>query len=157
MVKDLIKKGFTLVELLVVISVIGILLGVSLFGIQGARESARDSKRKADLEFIRSGLELYKADCNLYPVTPYPRTYTTWPGSISGSGTPATCSASNTYLTPPTDPRGASGQYYRYYTLAGATYELCASLEDTSLSAVTCGGSDDCGNGTDCNYKVTNP
>ncbi|MCK4588676.1 prepilin-type N-terminal cleavage/methylation domain-containing protein, partial [Candidatus Woesebacteria bacterium] len=61
------KKGFTLIELLVVISIIGILLALSIFGLQGARKSARDSKRKADIELIRSGIEIYKADCNVYP------------------------------------------------------------------------------------------
>ena len=64
-----IKKGFTLIELLVVISIIGILIAVSIFGLSGARESARDARRKSDLELIRSGLELYRADCNAYPTT----------------------------------------------------------------------------------------
>ena len=62
-----IYKAFTLIELLVVISIIGILIAISIFGLSGARESARDARRKSDLELIRSGLELYKADCNTYP------------------------------------------------------------------------------------------
>jgi prepilin-type N-terminal cleavage/methylation domain-containing protein len=62
------NKAFTLIELLVVISIIGILTGLSIFGLQGAREASRDATRKAALEQIRSGLEIYKADCDSYPI-----------------------------------------------------------------------------------------
>ena len=66
-IKD--NRGFTLIELLIVIAIIGIILAISAFGLTGARESSRDAKRKADLETIRGGLELYKSDCNSYPAT----------------------------------------------------------------------------------------
>ncbi len=141
--------GFTLVELLVVISIIGILIALSIFGIQGARESSRDARRKTDLELIRSGLEIYKSDCGNYPVG----TYTTnWPSQIVGDGTPASCAVTNVYFSPPTDPTSPN-RYYRYYS-DGVTYELCSSLEQGSGSQ-SCGGSTSCG--TTCNYKVTNP
>ena len=140
------KRGFTLIELLVVISIIGVLAAVSIFGLSGARESARDARRKSDLELIKSGIELYRADCNAYP----PSLGT----SLVGSGTPSVCAVSNTYITAiPTDPIPAT-RSYRYATTA-AGYEICASLEQSGLSTVTCGGSSNCG--TSCNYKVTNP
>ena len=63
------KKGFTLIELLVVLSIIGVLVGLSIFGLRSARESSRDGTRKADLELIRSGVEIYKADCDNYPLS----------------------------------------------------------------------------------------
>lgn len=138
-----ITKGFTLIELLVVISIIGILVAISIFGLSNARESARDSRRKADLELIRSGLELYKADCNVYP------------NSLDFSGTAsltASCPTSNTYIvTIPDDPIPASKSYCYYKTTSG--YELYTSLEQGSGSLTCTGGS--CG--TSCNYKVTNP
>jgi prepilin-type N-terminal cleavage/methylation domain-containing protein len=146
---SILKKGFTLIELLVVITIVGILIGLSVFGLQGSRESSRDAKRKADLELIRSGIEIYKSDCLGYPVA----TYTTnWPSSITGDGTPAACALTNIYVSPPADPQSPARYYI--YTSNGTTYEMCAALEQ-GTGTVTCGGSSNCG--TTCNYKVTNP
>lgn len=138
--------GFTLVELLVVISIIGILVTVSIFGLAGARESSRDARRKADLELVRSGLEIYKADCGTYPAN------VTFGGVLNGTGT---CSG-NTYISVvPTDPITASRTYR--YDQSGSGYTLCAALEQ-GTGSVSCGGTN-CGVGStvDCNYQVTNP
>lgn len=138
--------GFTLIELLVVISILGILIAVSIFGTAGARESSRDARRKSDLEMVRSGLEMYKADCNVYPASL----------DFSGSGTlTGTCpTTSNTYIAEiPSDP--ITGRNYCYYRTTTGGYELYASLEQSSGSSLTCSGGN-CGSGT-CNYKVTNP
>lgn len=138
------QKGFTLIELLVVISIIGVLIGLSIFGLQSARESSRNSTRKADLELIRSGLEIYKADCNNYPLT------SELGATLTGSETSGTtCLTSTTYIAEvPVDP--LPSQSY-YYASDGVTYELCAALEDEGDD--TCSGS--CGE--ECNYQVTNP
>lgn len=143
------KKAFTLIELLVVISIIGILIGLSIFGLQGARKASRDAKRKADLELIRSGLEIYKADCNGYPVS------LSWGGSLVGSGTPTTCATGNTYISSiPTDPIDPTNRY-SYSRLTTTTYLLCAALEQPPSPAMDVSGCGGCG--ITCNYKVTNP
>ena len=144
------KKGFTLIELLITISIIGILVAISLFGLSGIRETSRDSRRKSDLESVRSGLELYKSDCNSYPaVIPNP----TFP--LNGSGETTSCSASNEYISSwPADPMSGSRNYL-YSLTATSGYEMCASLEQGGTT-VTCGGASNCGTAT-CNYKVTNP
>ena len=140
----ILNRGFTLIELLVVISIIGILIAMSIFGLSGAREAARDARRKSDLQLIQSGLEIYKADCNAYPAT--------LAASLVGSGTPSTCAVANTYISLlPSDPITTNS--YRYATTASG-YEICASLEQ-GTGTVTCAGSSNCG--TTCNYKVTNP
>ncbi len=62
------KKGFTLIELLVVIAIIGILSAIGLVSLNGARERARDAKRKSDLSQISTALALYYDDNNsAYP------------------------------------------------------------------------------------------
>lgn len=61
------KLGFTLIELLVAIAIIGILAGVLLPNFMGARERARDSQRKQDLDQIKKALRLYYNDYQGYP------------------------------------------------------------------------------------------
>jgi len=144
------KRGFTLIELLVVISIVGILVGLSIFGLQGARESSRDAKRKSDLELIRSGLEIYRSDCGLYPLG------SAWnlEGALTGDGTSVNCSLSNVYIAEvPQDPLEPS-QNYLYASPTGDAYELCTHLEQGE-GQVTCGGATSCGE--TCNYKVISP
>lgn len=118
-------KGFTLIELLVVISIMGILLALSVFGMQDARRASRDGKRKADIEQIRSALEMYKADCSTYP------TSITFGGAITGS-----CPSLNTYLSPvPQDP--LPDRSYTYTSATGSTYTLSASLEQGGTYTTT--------------------
>ena len=56
------KKGFTLVELLIVVAIIGILSTLLMANFIGVRQRARDAQRKADLRQIQSALELYRSD-----------------------------------------------------------------------------------------------
>ncbi len=124
------KKGFTLVELLVAMTIFAVISSIALVSFRSSRISGRDSKRKVDLEQIRSALEMYRADSGSYPNAL---------SDLSG------------YLSVPTDPLVGSGRVY-YYSSGGQTYTLCAALEGETTSAL-CGGS--CGE--TCSYKVVNP
>jgi type II secretion system protein G len=153
---QILNTGFTLIELLVVISIIGILIGLSIFGLEGARVSARDAVRKADLEQIRSGLAMYKADCDAYPLTTGNNALNLSTSTeLTGDNSTANCLSGNQYLsTIPQDP--VSTQSYVYVS-DGITYEICAELEQGDGGATNlCGGG--CGGATNgCNYEVTNP
>jgi len=132
------EKGFTLIELLVVMTIIAVLAGLALVSYQGARKTARDGKRKTDLEQIRSALEMCYSDDNEYP------------DSIVSD---VTCNISaNTYLeVVPSD--SLSDRQYGYNRISDVSYTLCAALETESGSVPS--GCGDCG--VPCNYKVTNP
>ena len=56
------KKAFTLIELLIVIAIIGIISMIIVINWSNAQQSARDNKRKADLQAISSALTVYYAD-----------------------------------------------------------------------------------------------
>src|SRR3989344_2624835 len=61
------QKGFTLIEVLVVVSIIGLLASIVLVGLGGFRSQGRDAKRIADLKQTQNALELYYTKCQHYP------------------------------------------------------------------------------------------
>ena len=61
------EHGFTLIELLIVIFIIAILTGLAMTNFLGARERARDSKKKAELTQVKTALRLYYNDYGKYP------------------------------------------------------------------------------------------
>ena len=63
--------GFTLIELLVVVFIIGVLAAVVMPNLMGARQRARDAKRKRDLEAVKSALRMYYNDNQVYPTGNY--------------------------------------------------------------------------------------
>ena len=65
------RSGFTMIELLVVATIIVILTTIGLVSYSQALQNSRNSRRKADLEVSRQALVLYKADNGSYPNTNY--------------------------------------------------------------------------------------
>lgn len=61
------KKGFTFIEILVVVTIIAILMAVGLISYSSVNKRSRDAKRKSDIEQIRTALEMYRADYGYYP------------------------------------------------------------------------------------------
>ena len=96
------QKGFALVELLVVISIMAILTTMAMVVYSGLQSQSRDAKRQSDLKTIQSALEQYRADQGFYPLS------IIFGGSLT-SGT-------KTYLKEiPKDPIGTPEYFYKAY------------------------------------------
>jgi prepilin-type N-terminal cleavage/methylation domain-containing protein len=107
------KKGFTLVEMLIVIAIIAILASVALVSVRGVRSSANDTKRISDLNKVQQQLEVYYTKNGNYPATPV-----NWAGLGAALGT----TLSNDT---------ASDRTYEYGSEAGGQhYTLKATLEN---------------------------
>ena len=108
-------RGFTLIELLVVISIIGVLSTIGLTSFKTANEKARNSRRIADIQQLRSALGMYRSEPGH---TGYPTAETVGSDFSGISG----------YLSGKTvkDPKN-SGSYVYSYTPAGCGATYCSS------------------------------
>ncbi|MGB2863335.1 MAG: prepilin-type N-terminal cleavage/methylation domain-containing protein [Sedimentisphaerales bacterium] len=72
------KKGFTLVELIIVVTILGIMAAIVIPTFQGNVATAKESASKSNLMTIRTQIELYKLQHNGVP-----------PGYVNGAGVDA--------------------------------------------------------------------
>ncbi|KQR81312.1 type II secretion system major pseudopilin GspG [Sphingomonas sp. Leaf343] len=63
------RNGFTLVELMVVIVIIGLLATIVALNVLPSGDTARIQKAKADIAQIEGGLELYRLQMSVFPTT----------------------------------------------------------------------------------------
>ena len=113
------QLGFTLIELMVVVSIIGVLMAAGILAFSNAQQNARDAKRRADIDAISKALEQYNAN--------HDGNYTDTSSDI------------NSYFPSgaiPNDPQGGS------YNLSLITtgYCVCAHLEKAGRGNSTANG-----------------
>ncbi len=128
------QAGFSLLELLVVISIIGILVTMSVAAFTNAQQKSRNARRRTDVKAIQNAMEqYYSINSSSYP--------------SSGGGTPCAVAALSTFLSPfPEDPKNSGSNQYSCATGASA-YCVCAYMEgseagnsNAAASSTACGG-----------------
>lgn len=129
------KRGFTLMEIMVVIAIMGILVTVGLTSYKSVQMKSRDSRRKSDLRGIAGALELYYNDKGRYPADD-------GSGNIKGCGTgdnqqcvwgAAMKDSKNTLymVSLPGDPAAGRQYYYDSQGSQGKGFQLFARLENS--------------------------
>jgi prepilin-type N-terminal cleavage/methylation domain-containing protein len=162
------NRGFTLIEILVVIAILGILITAGFEAFTISLIKGRDSTRKGNLRAISSALELYYNDNGRYPVGDAN-------GSIVGCGggtgsapnpAPGVCpingafqdANSTLYMASlPTDP--VSSLKYFYVSASGTQFQIYTHLENNQDSTIF-STSYNCNNGganISCNWGLASP
>ncbi len=151
-------RGFSLVELLVVISIIALLSTVVLASLSSSRQKGRDARRLADMQQIQLALAQYRGINESYPNCLYAGT------SNSGTACGTSLEGSTVMTTVPRDPKTGLGYAYAHVKLeigttncaSGPTYHLGAALEDQTHPALDTdrdAPSADLANGGRCSHK----
>lgn len=113
------QKGFTLIELMVVISIIGILAAIVVPKFSSATDSATKAKIQADLRTLDSAISMYYAKNGSYPTTigalkPNFLAEVPSPGTYKGASLAAYDIDDNDTTTP-------ANNTYRAFTTVGST------------------------------------
>ena len=131
------KKGFTLVELLVVIAIIALLSTLSVVALNSARAKARDARRLSDIKQIRTALEMYFDSNMAYPDPTASTTIGT--GSYacltSNGWKDNTCAGGGTIFMQkvPTDPQNPP-RVYQYAKVDATHYRISYYSEGSSAT-----------------------
>lgn len=115
------QRGFTLIEMMIVVAIIAILVSILVPNFIRARAQAQTAACEANLKEIATALELYETDNEKYPAS-------------------GTVNASNTDMQPylkqtPVDPAAGPSAYYTFTVTGGgastATYTIvCPGVHD---------------------------
>ena len=138
--KNNFRKGFTLIEILIVVAIIAILATVVLVGLGPTQQAGRDARRLSDLREVQQGLQLYFNKCGYYPTA-----------TLGGGSTPCAALTANTWAqmstaltgasigvnSVPQDPNntGGTAPTYFYASNSGGTDYIIAAVLETANNA----------------------
>ena len=124
--KIIVRKAFTLIEILVVVAIIGVLATIIFISLDKAQARSRDSRRAADLDGLQVAMRLYALDKGQLPLN----------RANTKDGSTAWCRPGRSYIgvtyrfpgicldeltiggyldKMPTDPKNSGTQVYSYY------------------------------------------
>ena len=123
------RKGFTILELLIVIAVIGILVGIAMPRFKGLQDEGNIAKAKGELRMLQTAVESYKIH------------YGALPAALSNTTTAVPQIAPSTL---PTDPFGGgaygyttNGDYFVCYSAGPGATAGTASITSAGVASDT--------------------
>lgn len=118
------KKGFTLIEVMVVMAIIAILSTLIVAAVGIISQSARNTKRLSDMRNIQMGLDAYKTKNRRYPSAVGTGGCSGWESGFSGSSTFLSLLKTTGFDPVPVDPTAPANSCtgYRYYRYAAGSY-----------------------------------
>jgi len=129
------KKGFTLIEVLVVITIIILITLVVIFNVAATRAKSRDALRITDVKQIQQALQTYFSSCYTYPDT------------LSDLITTSVCGGNAILNSLPKDPE-TKADYTYFKSTTPLNFHICTTLESYPTSGragvASFGGGDVC-------------
>ena len=130
------RRGFTIIELLVVVAIIGILSSIVMVSLGSSKQKSRDAKRVSDIKTLQLALATYYSDKTSYP--------TRLGDLVTGGYLPTLPRDPNSTVVCSDGMQVLSCYKYAAYSLSGTCnssnlpvlYHIGAKLEDTSNSAL---------------------
>jgi prepilin-type N-terminal cleavage/methylation domain-containing protein len=111
------SRGFTLLEILVVVAILAVLVSIGAASYQRAQKNARDNRRAQDLAQVKIALEQYFEDHHYYPAMSTGNIYCYPNGRTigwSGNQEFGPCSGKTYMRQVPRDPGGVTRPNYCY-------------------------------------------
>jgi general secretion pathway protein G len=118
------EKGFTLVELMIVIIILAVLTGIAVPSYMALRNRARESATESEMKNIATAVELHQADNEDYP-----------------TGAEYTAGAILPYMDP-VPANDSWGEAYVYVSADGSTYTLTSTGSDKAAGGAVGSGAD---------------
>lgn len=152
------KNGFTLIEILVVATIIAVLSVIGVASYTSINQRSRNAKRKSDLEQVRSALEMYRADKGYYPGSSTGFIKLTVLDNGSGSGPLIPIYMPSVPMDPKSTPQTTIDYFYSPLGTVAPFYSycICAKLENQVGTVSTCGAGVTIP-AASCNYGLKNP
>ena len=156
------RKGFTIVELLIVMSILAVLATFFISGYTGTQRRARDAQRKSDLKQIANSFEIFFSDHKRYPPASGTQIAACTYNAVAETGTACAWASGQFsdgttvyFKTVPGDPSG--GYTYVYRTDAnGTNFKLYARLENPEDPDIITGLTENaCHTTYVCNFAIT--
>jgi len=142
-------EGFTLIELMIVIAILGILAALISGQFITSLKKGRDARRKSDLDQTQKALEMYYEDNKAYPDA------VTFGSALSTADKTYMQKVSNDPISGNSYQYESDGTYYRLFSCIENGNDQSSGVSQTGYS----GGPASCGTGAcaTCKYTISSP